>query len=227
MAVPVSEEAIRRRLLTAQKNEITEYHIYRGLAGFITDSHNRGVLEHIAGEELDHYAVWKGYTGEEVSPDRLKIFLFTAVSRIFGLTFGIKLMEEGEDRAQLDYAEIADFVPDAERIVRDEERHEEEILDLLDEGRLKYVSSVVLGLNGAFVEMTGTLAGLSPSCKVQAIATRGSCRFVPRSIHKGVWCEWLVWRAAIQNKKQAGSVSLLHARASFVQDTVQSAPHQR
>jgi vacuolar iron transporter family protein len=70
-------------------------------------------------------------------------------------------MERGEDREQMDYAEIADFVPDAERIIKDEEHHEQEILDLLDEERLKCVSSVVLGLNDAFVEMTGTLAGLS------------------------------------------------------------------
>lgn len=70
-------------------------------------------------------------------------------------------MEKGEDRAQVNYAEIVDAVPEAQAILEDEERHEREIVALLDEERLRDVGSVVLGLNDALVELTGTLAGLS------------------------------------------------------------------
>ncbi|HDR74335.1 MAG TPA: rubrerythrin family protein, partial [Methanoculleus sp.] len=112
-------------------------------------------------EELAHSRTWKEHTGEEVAPDRLKILFYCTVCRIFGYTFGIKLMEQGEDRAQVDYTEIAHAVPDAQSILEDEERHEQELIGLLDEERLRYVGSVVLGLNDALVELTGTLAGLS------------------------------------------------------------------
>ncbi|MDG6257513.1 MAG: VIT1/CCC1 transporter family protein [Methanomicrobiaceae archaeon] len=158
---PALDPAVRRRLLTAQRNEITEHHIYRKLAPMVDGAHNREVVERIAAEELAHYRTWKEHTGEEVAPDRLKILFYCIVCRVFGYTFGIKVMEQGEDRAQVDYTEIAHAVPEARSVLEDEERHEQELIALLDEERLRYVGSVVLGLNDALVELTGTLAGLS------------------------------------------------------------------
>ncbi len=160
-APPALDPAVRSRLLRAQKNEITEHRIYTDLAALVHDSRNRQVIEKIAAEELSHYRIWKHYTGEDVAPDRLKVLVFCTICRIFGYTFGIKLMEKGEDRAQVSYTEIAGAVPEARAILEDEERHEQELLALLDEERLRYVGSVVLGLNDALVELTGTLAGLS------------------------------------------------------------------
>lgn len=52
-------------------------------------------------------------------------------------------------------------VPEAAQILREEEEHEEALIAMLDEDRLQYVGSMVLGLNDALVELTGTLAGLS------------------------------------------------------------------
>ena len=49
----------------------------------------------------------------------------------------------------------------AQKIAEDEERHEQKLLAILDEERLQYVGSMVLGLNDALVELTGTLAGLT------------------------------------------------------------------
>ena len=40
-------------------------------------------------------------------------------------------------------------------------KYEHDLIGLLDEERLQYVGSMVLGLNDALVELTGTLAGLS------------------------------------------------------------------
>jgi len=161
MDVPLHDETLRRRLLRAQKNEITEYHIYTKLSERTVDPHNRQVLKRIASEELKHYGVWRGHTGEEIEPDRLKIWFFYWICRIFGLTFGIKLMEKEEDLAQLEYLNIAGTIPDAKEILEDEGRHEQELIDLLDEERLRYAGSIVLGLNDALVELTGSLAGFS------------------------------------------------------------------
>lgn len=45
--------------------------------------------------------------------------------------------------------------------MEEEEKHERELINLIDEERLKYVGSIVLGLNDALVELTGALAGLT------------------------------------------------------------------
>lgn len=59
-----------RRLLDFQRNEITEYHIYRKLARKVTSPENRRVMEAIAGDELRHYRTRHTYTGQDVAPDR-------------------------------------------------------------------------------------------------------------------------------------------------------------
>jgi VIT1/CCC1 family predicted Fe2+/Mn2+ transporter len=70
-------------------------------------------------------------------------------------------MEQGEDLAQDVYEKIKQVSPQVEKIINDEEKHENELIDLIDEERLKYVSSVVLGLNDALVELTGALVGFT------------------------------------------------------------------
>jgi len=71
----ISEE-IRQKLLVYQKNEITEYHIYRRLARTISSPENRRILENIAGDELRHYGQWQIYTRQDVAPDRLSIWKY-------------------------------------------------------------------------------------------------------------------------------------------------------
>ncbi len=73
--------------------------------------------------------------------------------------FGIKLLERGESQAIDDYSEVSDKFTFINDIVQDEERHEDELINMIDEERLNYMGSVVLGLNDALVELTGALAG--------------------------------------------------------------------
>jgi VIT1/CCC1 family predicted Fe2+/Mn2+ transporter len=151
----------KKTILTAQKNEITEHSIYEKLSQSVKDPHNRNVIKHISNDELKHYNFWKKYTHEDVKPDTLKIWKYFLISRIFGITFGIKLMERGEKQAQRTYEKISKFVPDAESVVKDEDEHEKQLINLIDEERLRYIGSMVLGLNDALVELTGALAGLT------------------------------------------------------------------
>jgi VIT1/CCC1 family predicted Fe2+/Mn2+ transporter len=160
MHVQLSEK-IRSQILRSQKSEITEHHIYSKLSKSIKKKKNSEVLHRIAEDEHRHYEFWRQHTGKEVKPNRRKIFFFFWVARIFGLTFGIKLMERGEEQAQINYAEITASIPEAKNIVDDENNHEKELIGLIDEERLNYVGSIVLGLNDALVELTGALAGLS------------------------------------------------------------------
>ncbi|MCM8756423.1 MAG: VIT1/CCC1 transporter family protein [Candidatus Omnitrophica bacterium] len=152
---------IREKILGIQRNEITEHIIYKKLSSIIKEVENKKVLIKISNEEKVHYDFWKTLTQKDVSPDRLKIFLFVLVNRIFGITFGIKLMEKGEGKAQKTYETLKEISPQIEYIIREEDRHEQQLISLLDEERLKYVSSIVLGLNDALVELTGALVGFS------------------------------------------------------------------
>lgn len=168
-------EELRQKLLAFQKNEITEHRIYGQLARTIKSPENRRVLEKIAQDELQHYHRWRSYTQQDVPADSLKVRKYCWISRIFGFTFGVKLMERGEEGAQDAYGQLRELIPDAEAIAHEEEQHEEALLQMLDEERLRYTGSMVLGLNDALVELTGALAGLTLALQnTRLIALTGS-----------------------------------------------------
>ncbi len=148
------------KLKQFQKTEITEAMVYRALASS-AKGQNRKVLEKIAAEEIGHYERWKNYTGQEVKPNKILVFLYKLISFIFGLTFSIKLMEGGEKEAQEKYSVLLGKIPEAEEIIQEEVEHERELIEMIDEERINYIGSMVLGLNDAIVELTGALAGLT------------------------------------------------------------------
>ena len=150
--------AIIRRM---QQNELTESVIYEKIAAFAKGEENQATLRRLAREEKAHYEIWKKYTGEEMKPEKSKVFWFTTVARILGFTFAVKLMERGEGNAQEEYALLAQEVAESVHIRQQEEEHEEALLAMLDEESLQYVGSMVLGLNDALVELTGSLAGFT------------------------------------------------------------------
>lgn len=152
---------VRRIVLKMQLGEITESIVYARVARFVKDEHNREVLLRIAREEKRHGEIWQSYTKVALKPKRLRIFFFTLLARVFGFTFALKLMERGEGNASEIYKGFAKEIPEAQKIAQDEDRHEQELLAMLDEERLQYVGSMVLGLSDALVELSGTLAGLT------------------------------------------------------------------
>lgn len=154
-------QEIRNKVLGFQRDEITEYHIYSRLAKKINSPENAKILDQIAQDELRHYNEWMQYSGQKVAPNWIKVWWYYLISRVFGYTFGIKLMERGEEQAQKNYADITPVIPDAGRIQHEEDVHEERLIEMLSEERLEYAGSVVLGLNDALVELTGALAGLT------------------------------------------------------------------
>lgn len=154
-------EDIHKKVILFQQTEITEYHIYKRLAKHIRSKENASILDQIAEDELRHYNGWKQYTKEEVSPRWFYVWFYYLVSITFGFTFGVKLMEMGEQAAQKNYAAVSKEVPEASKYEQEEDQHEKKLVEMLDEERLQYAGSVVLGLNDALVELTGALAGLT------------------------------------------------------------------
>jgi VIT1/CCC1 family predicted Fe2+/Mn2+ transporter len=154
-------EDIRKKVIFFQQIEITEHHIYKRLAGTIKSPENAKIVAQIAEDEMRHYEGLKIYSGQDVPPNWLTMWTFYLISRIFGFTFGIKLMERSEKNVQKDYDEITAAVPEAAAFKQEEEVHETQLVAMLDEERLRYAGSIVLGLNDALVELTGALAGLT------------------------------------------------------------------
>lgn len=154
------DEELRQRLLVYQKNEITEHQVYARLAGTL-GAENRAVLEQMAAHELRHYHIWRKYTRQEVAPDRRIVWLYYLLSRFLGFTFGVKLLERWERRDQHCYELLEAQIPEASLIRQEECGHEAALLRMLDERKLRYASSMVLGLSDALVELTGALAGLT------------------------------------------------------------------
>jgi VIT1/CCC1 family predicted Fe2+/Mn2+ transporter len=166
---------MKKQLLGYQRSEITEHHIYRRLARIQKSPENRKILERIAEDEKRHYNLWKIYTGEDAQVDWSKVRRYYWITRIFGLTFGTKLMERGEVGAQKEYAGLPAEIDQAQTIAQEESDHENALLGMLDEERLRYIGSVVLGLNDALIELTGALAGLTLALQnTQLIALTGS-----------------------------------------------------
>lgn len=153
------DDKTMEKLLKDQQDEITAHHIYKKLAKSIKDEANKKIVLQVADDELAHYKRLRQVTGKELKPEGSKVALSYWMIRIFGLTFGIKLLERSEGKAIRSYKEIDESLAFMDGIIEDEERHEEELIAMIDEEKLNYMGSVVLGLNDALVELTGALAG--------------------------------------------------------------------
>jgi len=167
-------ESVRKQVLVFQQTEITEHHIYKRLAKRVNSPENARIIEQIAQDELRHYNGWKKYTNQDIQPRWFFVWFYYFVSLAFGFTFGIKLMERGEEQAQKNYESVSKAIPEAANFQHEEDVHEEQLINMLDEERLRYAGSIVLGLNDALVELTGALAGLTLALQdVKLIALSG------------------------------------------------------
>ena len=144
-----------------QQNEMTESEIYKKIAAFAKGEENKATLLRLSAEELAHCNIWAKYSNKMPKAKKLKVFWFALMARLLGFTFMVKLMEKGESIAQGEYELLAQEAPESLEIRQQEEEHEQALLQMLDEERLQYVGSMVLGLNDALVELTGSLAGFT------------------------------------------------------------------
>lgn len=151
-------------IIKLQRDELFEKEVYLHIAKFIKDNKNRETLIRIANSEVEHYEIWKKYTKVDVRPSKIKVYLYTFFAWLLGYTFVIKIMEKIQGRfnetiVKKFFTEINEKIPNIDKILKDEEEHEEKLIQMIDEEKLQYVGSMVLGLNDALVEFTGSLAG--------------------------------------------------------------------
>ncbi|KKR10270.1 MAG: hypothetical protein UT39_C0021G0012 [Candidatus Woesebacteria bacterium GW2011_GWA1_39_21] len=193
-------QKIMSQIIKAQATEETEAVIYSKLARWTKEKKNRQILETISNEEKKHALYWKGHTHKEIRAKPFKIFFHTLVAKLLGLTFSVKLMEKGEESAQINYNEIAKEIPQAKEIKAEENAHELKLLGMLDEERLKYVGSMILGVNDALVELTGALAGFTLALQnTRLIAVIGLITGIAASLSMAA-SEYLSTKAESQDK---------------------------
>jgi VIT1/CCC1 family predicted Fe2+/Mn2+ transporter len=157
----ISDPKILKAALLLQQNEITEYYVYSKLSRLCKDPHNAEVLRSVAEAEKAHALFWGKKTGTAVKASGLKIVVTVLMTRILGLTFTLKRMEKNEGTASKNYMNLLGDFPEVQAISRQEAEHEKALLAMLDEERLRFAGSIVLGLNDALVELTGALAGFT------------------------------------------------------------------
>ena len=191
----IVEEDRRAHLLKLQRMEATEAEVYRRLARMQKDPVNRSILEGISLEEERHEAVIENMTGEKVRADRGKVRRQIMLARLFGFTFSVKMMEATEKDVAAEYRELG-----LDDIAEEEEAHEENMIGMLDEERLRYSGSVVLGMSDALVELTGALAGLTFALQsLNLVALAGLVTGIAAAFSMGA-SEYLSSRAEKKNE---------------------------
>ena len=149
----------KKYFLTLAKGEMEGAALYEKVARFVKKESDRATLRSIAEEEKSHAEVFASYAGETPRMNRFRVGWYAFLARTLGYTFVLKLLENGEDKSIAAYLKPLKAVPEMDAFLEEEKRHEDQLVEILDEERLKYVGDIVLGMNDALVELTGALAG--------------------------------------------------------------------
>lgn len=150
----------RPRALKQLQSEINDFAIYSLLAKREKNPQNRDTLKKIATQEMKHYQFCEKITGETRTAQRWVVWFYIILSRCFGVRFALNYMESHEIDAEQFYLSIQDEYPEAAVIYKEETQHETELIDMLKDPVLVNAGGIVLGMNDALVELTGTLSGL-------------------------------------------------------------------
>ena len=157
-----------------QQEELNDAAVYQRISRMVKSEQEKEKLTAIARDEIRHARVFAKHTGLTLRPNRFMVFCFTLLARLLGYTFVIKVMEKRENTTILKYQVDRWQQADLKSILEDELLHEQELIAMLDEERLHYVSDIVLGMNDALVELTGAMAGYTLAMRnTQVIAMAG------------------------------------------------------
>ena len=149
------------KALKQQQNEIDDFTIYSMLSISDKSEANQVIFRKIAKEEQGHYTYLKTYTHQELQPRRYVVLFYLLLSKIVGISFTLKFLEKREEGAKAFYQELIKIDSKAKEIYEQEIHHEIELIDMLHDKKLLYAGAIVLGMNDALVELTGTLSGIA------------------------------------------------------------------
>lgn len=150
-----------QKALKQQQSEINDHTIYKALASYQDNEKNKEVFEKIAKDEKAHYEFWVRITNRQIEAQKLVVWWYIFLVKIFGTSFALKSLEKRESGAEEFYKELFEIYPESKKIYKQEVEHEFELIDMLNDKKLLYAGAIVLGMNDALVELTGTLSGIA------------------------------------------------------------------
>lgn len=204
----------KKAFLRLQQSETTEAAAYEAMAESIKDEHNRKTLMDIAEEVRNQARSLETYTDTELEPDERKVKRYARMARVFGFTFAAKLIDRRKIKFERHSKRLMDEVPEIEQMEADEQERDRKLFDLLNEKRLSYVGAMILGMNDAIVEITGTLAGLTLAMQnTRLIALSGLITGVAATLSMAA-SEYLAERS--DGKSDAAKSGLMTGGAYFI-----------
>lgn len=205
---------IQKILLRIQQSEMTEAAAYHAMADAIKDEHNREALTRVADEIASQAKALETYTNKQLAADERKVKRYARMARIFGFTFAAKLMDRRKIKFVNHSKRLLSEMPEVEEMQADEQKHDDELFALLNEKRLSYVGAMILGMNDAIVEITGTLAGLTLAMQnTRLIALSGLITGVAATLSMAA-SEYLAERS--DGKGDAAKSGLMTGGAYFI-----------
>lgn len=150
-----------KKALKQQQSEINDHTIYKALASYQENEENRKIFEKIAKDEKSHYEFWVKITNKQIEAQKFVVWWYILLVKVFGTSFALKSLEKRESGAEAFYKELFEIYPESKKIYKQEVEHEFELIDMLNDKKLLYAGAIVLGMNDALVELTGTLSGIA------------------------------------------------------------------
>lgn len=146
-------------------DEYADHQLYKDLASLEKDPGNKQALLKLAEQEYEHYLFWKKFI-PAYEPKLSPFFLvgFRFMRRVCGLTFTVKFLESHERATIEEHKKVAfelsgEDKARLEKIINDENEHENFFIGQIHEAVIKYIGFIALGLADAIVEITGVHAG--------------------------------------------------------------------
>lgn len=113
----------RNELLKFQQGELDAVIIYQKLAGAVKNPDHKETFRKIAADEGKHAAILRKYSGEHLTPKKIKAFIILMLYKIIGFNQLLGLLIKGEEQAAVKYASYLALFPLIHEIISDEDNH--------------------------------------------------------------------------------------------------------
>lgn len=149
------------------RHEYLDMVTYRELARIESVPQFKRILETLMAHEVEDYQFWRELSSvKEVRVGPLTLVALKLMRKILGLTFTAKFLERHERDAVARYTAFAQQAPPElqarlQEIIDHETHHEQELIGQIQEERVQFLGSIVLGVNDGLIELTGALVGFA------------------------------------------------------------------
>lgn len=121
----------KKQLVKLQQGELDAVLMYRKLAEVTRKPKVKETLLKIAADEGKHAAMIRKHTGENLKQKTTLSLVISAISKVIGLNFTLKLIAKAEFMIAGKLTPLVDRFPDIQEIIDDEEMHGKLIRNML------------------------------------------------------------------------------------------------